>query len=125
VRRGAEDAGLTYGLMKPGGVTFHTIRHTAATLLAELPHLTEAQRAATMGQDILTTQQYTHLRPASQRPVLDALARVLSLDDLLAAAFGSSAAGPAVPGQDAAALAAENRAAASETAIAPEGGSGE
>jgi hypothetical protein len=71
-----------------GGVTFHTIRHTAATLLAELPHLTEAQRAATMGQDILTTQRYTHLRPDSQRPVLEALAQVLSLQDLLEAAFG-------------------------------------
>ena len=82
VRAGAEKANLQYGLPR-GGVTFHTIRHTAATLLAEVPYLTEAQRSATMGQDILTTQGYTHLRPASQRPVLEALGRVLSLEDIL------------------------------------------
>lgn len=77
------------------GVTFHTIRHTAATLLAELPGLTEAQpvksirgsvragaeaagltygllrrgRSATMGQDILTTADLhrTCVRRASAR----------------------------------------------------------
>lgn len=88
VRQGAESAGLTYGRDVVGGVTFHTIRHTAATLLAEVPSLTEAQRAATMGQDILTTQQYTHLRPASQRPVINQLADRLKLESVLDDAFG-------------------------------------
>ncbi len=88
VRAGAKAAGLKYGREVKGGVTFHTIRHTAATLLAELPYLTEAQRAATMGQDIPTTQGYTHLRPESQRPVLEALGKVMDLDALLTAAFG-------------------------------------
>ncbi len=108
VRAGAQAAGLTYGLLR-GGVTFHTIRHTAATLLAELPHLTEAQRSATMGQDILTTQRYTHLRPDSQRPVLEALAEVLSLQDLLEAAFGKPELKPEVPPSAASEIAQENR----------------
>ena len=88
VRSAATRAGLTYG-RDVGGVTFHTIRHTAATLLAEIPSLTEAQRAATMGQDIATTQEYTHLRPASQRPVLTRLGQRLKLDAILAEAFGT------------------------------------
>jgi integrase len=88
IRTGAEGAGLTYGRDVAGGVTFHTIRHTAATLLAEVPGLTEAQRSETMGQDIQTTQGYTHLRPVQQRPVLAHLAARLRLDDIMAEAFG-------------------------------------
>lgn len=87
VKQGAEAAGLTYG-RDVGGVTFHTIRHTAATLLAEVPRLTEAQRAETMGQDIQTTQGYTHMRPATQRPVVNRLAEKLNLDGVLDDAFG-------------------------------------
>jgi len=86
VRTGAQEAGLTYG-RDCGGVTFHTIRHMAATLLAEVPALTEAQRSATMGQDIQTTQKYTHLRPVTQRPVVEALAARLELDAILQQAF--------------------------------------
>ncbi|HVL65788.1 MAG TPA: tyrosine-type recombinase/integrase [Vicinamibacterales bacterium] len=99
VRAGAEAADLTYGLLK-GGVTFHTIRHTAATLLAEVPYLTEAQRAATMGQDILTTQGYTHMRPHTQRPVLEELGQVLNLDEILTAAFGKPGQEPGVLASD-------------------------
>jgi integrase len=97
VRTGAEAAGLTYGRDVADGVTFHTIRHTAATLLAQVPSLTEAQRAATMGQDIQTTQRYTHLKPAHQRPVLERLAARLRLGDIMDEAFGAPARGPAVP----------------------------
>lgn len=96
VRTGAEAAGLTYGRDVVGGVTFHTIRHTAATLLAELPGLTEAQRSETMGQDIQTTQWYTHLRPTQQRQVLTRLAAKLKVGDIMAAAFGP-ARKPATP----------------------------
>lgn len=87
VKTGAIAAGLTYG-RDVGGVTFHTIRHTAATLLAEVPGLTEAQRSETMGQDLQTTQLYTHLRPVSQRPVANRLAEKLQLDKVLGQAFG-------------------------------------
>jgi integrase len=62
VKASAVAAGLTYGRDVAGGVTFHTIRHTAATLLAEVPGLNEKLRSESMGQDIQTTQAYTHLR---------------------------------------------------------------
>lgn len=96
VRTGAEAADLTYG-RDVGGVTFHTIRHTAATLLAAMPSLTEALRASTMGQDVMTTQKYTHLRPVHERPVLNRLGRTLKLDQILKDAFGATAMEPAVP----------------------------
>lgn len=80
IRTGAEAAGLAYG-RDVGGVTFHSIRHTAATLLAGMSSLTEALRASTMGHgDIGTTQHYTHLRPVQERPVLARLARMLKLE---------------------------------------------
>ena len=50
-----------------------------------------------MGQDILTTQGYTHMRPHSQRPVLEELGDVLNLDAILAAAFGLPGQEPGVP----------------------------
>ena len=66
--RGRRRGGTHYG-RDVGGVTFHTIRHTAATLLAEMPNLTEALRASTMGHgDIRTTQGYTHIGPCASGP---------------------------------------------------------
>jgi integrase len=92
LRTGAEAAKLTYG-RDIGGVTFHTIRHTAATLLADMPSLTEAVRASAMGHgDIATTQKYTHLRPVHERAPLVRLADKLKLEDL----FGAPASAPAV-----------------------------
>lgn len=88
VREAAKSAGLTYGRDVEDGVTFHTIRHSCATLLAEVPSLNEKLRAETMGQDIETTQRYTHLRPAHQRPVLRKLAARLKLDTIMREAFG-------------------------------------
>lgn len=109
IRSGAEAAGLTYG-RDVGGVTFHTIRHTAATLLAGMPSLTEALRASTMGHgDIQTTMKYTHVRPVQERPVLARLARTLKLEDIMRGAFGE-AAGAAVPVRRAAKHAQQNRA---------------
>lgn len=97
VRTGAIAAGLTYGRDVDAGVTFHTIRHTAATLLAEVPGLNERLRAEAMGQDIETTQIYTHLRPVAQRPVMNQLADRLKLDSLLEEAFGAPERKPEVP----------------------------
>jgi integrase len=99
VKKGAAAADLAYGRAVAGGVTFHTIRHTAATLLAEVKGLTEAERAATMGQDIETTQRYTHLRPESQRQVLTRLGDRLRLDDILDEAFGGPGGKPGVQGR--------------------------
>ena len=65
-----ERAGLPFG-RKDGGATFHTLRHTAASLLAELGE-PEAIRKEVMGhRDIATTQRYTHLwlRRSKSRPI--------------------------------------------------------
>jgi integrase len=48
LRTGAEAAKLTYG-RDIGGVTFHTIRHTAATLLAEMPSVTACHLITDVG----------------------------------------------------------------------------
>jgi integrase len=56
-------AGLPYGLRARDGVTLHSLRHTAATMLAELD-VAEPKRQQVMGHSsIPTTQRYTHLRP--------------------------------------------------------------
>jgi integrase len=76
LKRAARDAGLNYGR---AGVTFHSLRHTMATLLAELG-VPEQQRQATMGHlDSRTTQKYTHLRPAHERAPLALLSAAVPL----------------------------------------------
>lgn len=78
--RAAEDAGIFYG---QDGITFHSLRHTAATMLAELG-IPEKQRQETMGHsDIRTTQGYTHLRPHHKQAPLAALSQALQLKTAL------------------------------------------
>ncbi len=77
----AKRAGLDYGLAK--GVTFHTVRHTMATMLAEAGE-PEAMRKDLMGHaSIQTTQIYTHIRPVAQAQPLEALSRQLPLEELV------------------------------------------
>lgn len=78
--RAARDAGIPYGR---DGITFHSLRHTAATMLAELG-VPEKQRQETMGHsDIRTTQGYTHLRPHHKQAPLAALSQALQLETAL------------------------------------------
>jgi integrase len=77
-----ERAGLPYG-RAVGGATFHTLRHTAASLLAELGE-PEAIRKEVMGhRDIATTQRYTHLRPVHEIPAHERLADAVPIADLV------------------------------------------
>jgi integrase len=70
---------------KDGGATFHTLRHTAASLLAELGE-PEAIRKEVMGhRDIATTQRYTHLRPVHEIPAHERLADAVPIADLVTA----------------------------------------
>lgn len=70
----AEDQRLTYGV-RGDGVTFHSIRHTMATWLAEWG-LTPAVRQLLMGHlSYATTEKYTHLAATAKR---DPLARIMS-----------------------------------------------
>lgn len=66
VRAAVESAGLVYGARKKHGVTFHTIRHSIATLLATMSNVSEKLRSEIMGQTMQTTQKYTHLGAAHQ-----------------------------------------------------------
>jgi integrase len=84
LRNAARRAGISYGLKK-GGVTFHSLRHYAATTLAALG-VPEGLRKETMGhQDLATTQIYTHLAAQHQREPLAQLAAVTPLADLFVA----------------------------------------
>lgn len=75
LRRACEAAGIVYGLAS--GVTFHSLRHTAGTIMAELG-LPEAQRKEAIGHlAIATTQIYTHLMPEHTIAPLTLLANEL------------------------------------------------
>lgn len=65
------------------GVTFHSLRHTAATLLAELDVPAERRQAVMGHTSIETTQQYTHLRPEHERPTVEALSAAMPIADLV------------------------------------------
>src|SRR6185436_17051762 len=85
LQEAAKRAGIAYG-REGDGVTFHTLRHTAASLLAELGE-SEAIRKEVMGhRDIATTQRYTHLRPVHEIPAHERLADAVPIADLVTAA---------------------------------------
>lgn len=70
------DEQIIYGVKH--GVTFHTIRHTMATMLAEL-EVSESLRGAVMDQEPQTIRGYTHLRPTHEQSSVDRLADHLQL----------------------------------------------
>lgn len=72
---------LTYGA--DAGATFHTIRHTVATLLAEWGE-PEKLRQLLMGHSSLdTTQKYTHLAARAKVEPLNRLATKIPLGDVV------------------------------------------
>lgn len=76
----AEVADIPYGR---ANITFHSLRHTMATMLAEIG-IGEQLRKAVMGhKDVRTTQGYTHLRPLHERAPLAALSRRVALKGLV------------------------------------------
>jgi len=77
-------AGILYGRDVAGGATFHTLRHSMATLLADLDE-GEAKRAALMGQDPATTAKYTHLRAVGQRKSAERLSKAMPIADVVTA----------------------------------------
>ena len=84
IARACEAAGIPYGRAQDGP-TFHTIRHTAATLLAQLG-VPEGLRKDVMGHlSIQTTQGYTHLNPMHESAPLEQLSGAIALEDVLVA----------------------------------------
>lgn len=57
-------AGVPYGRTVPGGVTFHTIRHSAITYLAELGVPEALRKDASGHATFAMVQHYTHLAAA-------------------------------------------------------------
>jgi integrase len=95
LRLAVERAGLPFG-RAVGGAPFHTLRHTAASLPAELGE-PEAIRKEVMGhRNIATTQRYTHLRPVHEIPAHERLADAVPIADLVTVARKRSAGKPVV-----------------------------
>lgn len=79
VRAAAEAAGLTWGRKVAGGVTFHSLRHSMATLLGQLG-VHPLLHQGLMGQDDYeTTRGYTHLDTDDQRPAAEQLSRAVRI----------------------------------------------
>lgn len=85
LRQAARRAKLRYGVTL-GGATFHTLRHSMATLLADLGVAEQHRKELLAHQDIATTQIYTHLRPAHLVAPLEQLSGAVALEDVLATA---------------------------------------
>jgi integrase len=64
-----------------GGDTFHTLRNTAASLLAELVEPEAIRKEVTGHRNIATTQRYTHLRPVHEIPAHGRLADAVPIAD--------------------------------------------
>lgn len=76
-------AGVSYGRFLEAGITFHTLRHTAATMLAELG-VAEGLRKETLGHEHLaTTQLYTHVRPVHLEAPVEQLSAALPIEALV------------------------------------------
>jgi integrase len=74
-------AGVPYG--RYTGATFHSLRHAAATWMAELDISPEKRQKAMGHEDMATTNRYTHLRPTVEAPVLEQLSAALPIADLI------------------------------------------
>lgn len=79
VKAAIVEAGLTYGRDVAGGVTFHTIRHTAATLMSEVEADPLKLMDAMGHSDLRTTLKYRHRTPRRQKPMLERLSRTLKI----------------------------------------------
>lgn len=94
----ARRAGVPFG-RAVDGATFHTMRHTAATMLAAMGE-SEAIRKDVLGhRTIASTQKYTHLRPVHEISAHERLADAVPLADLVTARR-KRASGKSVPGPD-------------------------
>lgn len=76
---------LLYGRAHPQGITFHTLRHSAATRLAELDVSPEKRQQLLGHRHLATTMLYTHLRPTAEAAPAEQLSTSLPIKDLVLA----------------------------------------
>lgn len=82
LRAVCQRVGVPYG-RTGGGITFHTLRHTGSTVLAELD-LSEAKRRQASGHSSATALAgYTHLRPMQEIETREQLSAVFPISDLV------------------------------------------
>ncbi len=86
LRMAAERAGLPYGRFTTDGLTFHTLRHTAATIMLELDIATGKRKAVMGHQTASTTEKYEHMKPRKERAPVEQLSQALPIKDLVMAA---------------------------------------
>jgi Phage integrase family len=82
-RNGNERPQLAYGRDRADGITFHTFRHTAATVLADLEVPAEKRQQLLGHLDLASTMLYTHMRPRHELPVAEQLSAALPLEALV------------------------------------------
>lgn len=87
LKAAAARAGLTYGRFVDDGLTFHTLRHTAATIMLEMDIATGKRKAVMGHKKTSTTEKYEHLRPVKERAPVEALSRALPIKDLVTATW--------------------------------------
>jgi integrase len=96
-RAGTLRPNLRYGRAHAQGVTFHTLRHTAVTMMLELEVALKKVSDAVGHKRIDTTMLYAHLRPQHQLAAMETLADALPLAALVGQQWTSARAllGPA------------------------------
>lgn len=82
-RAAAQRPHLVYGRFEETGVTFHTLRHTASTLLATLKVPLALHRDMMGHKDLDSTLWYTHLRPMAEIEPAEQLSDALPISDLV------------------------------------------
>lgn len=90
---------LVYGRGVEGGITFHTLRHTAATLMAQL-NISPEKRQQAMGHLRLeTTMKYTHLQALEEAETIERLSSAVDIQDLVLAPRRRSLSPPTAGGK--------------------------
>jgi integrase len=83
VRNAAIAAGLPYGRDTRDGLTFHTLRHTASSLLRKVGVDPFLQRDFMGHEHLATTALYTHVSPEELAPAAEQLSAALPISDLV------------------------------------------
>lgn len=94
LREAARRAQVPYGTKAAGGATFHTLRHSMSTLLADMG-VSESHRKELLNHaNISTTQIYTHLRPVHLVSPLEQLSNAVPIAASVTGKVVGKVAGP-------------------------------